>query len=61
MLVCSGFKAWVHLGGLTALIMALASTAAVTVLPALVMLVRPRFVFPAAAEPTPATRAQMAN
>jgi uncharacterized protein len=60
-LVCSGFKAWVHLGGLTALIMALASTAAVTVLPALVMLVRPRFVFPAAAEPTPAARAQMAN
>jgi uncharacterized protein len=50
-LVCSGFKAWVHLGGLTALMMALASTAAVTVLPALVMLVRPRFVVPAAQSP----------
>ncbi len=45
-LVCSGFKGWVHLGGLTALMMALASAAAVTVLPALVMLVQPRFVFP---------------
>ena len=43
-LVCSGFKAWVYLGGLTALIMGLASAAAVTVLPALVMLVRPRFI-----------------
>jgi predicted RND superfamily exporter protein len=50
-LVCSAFKAWVHLGGLTALMMALASTAAVTVLPALVMLVRPRFVVPAAHAP----------
>jgi predicted RND superfamily exporter protein len=47
-LVCSGFKPWVHLGGLTALMMALASAAAVTVLPALVMLLRPRFVVPAA-------------
>jgi len=45
-LVCSGFKGWVHLGGLTALMMALASAAAVTVLPALVMLVRPRVVLP---------------
>jgi len=50
-LVCSGFKAWVHLGGLTALMMALASAAAVTVLPALVMLVRPRFIVPAAHSP----------
>jgi len=56
-LVCSGFKGWVHLGGLTALIMALASAAAVMVLPALVMLLRPRFVFPAAAQP-PAPRVQ---
>src|SRR5262245_22376739 len=43
-LACSGFEAWVHVGGLTALMMALASAAAVTVLPALVMLVRPHFV-----------------
>ncbi len=60
-LVFSGFKAWVHLGGLTALIMALASTAAVTVLPALVMLLRPRFVLPAVVEPAPAAREQLAN
>jgi hydrophobe/amphiphile efflux-3 (HAE3) family protein len=52
-LVCSGFKAWVHLGGLTALMMVLASAAAVTVLPALVMVVRPRFVFPAGAGTPP--------
>ncbi len=45
-LAFSGFKPWVHLGGLTALIMALASAAAVTVLPALVMVLRPRFVLP---------------
>ncbi len=45
-LVCSGFRGWVHLGGLTALMMALASLAAVTVLPALVMVLRPRFVLP---------------
>ncbi len=45
-LVCSGFKPWVHLGGLTALTLALASASAVTVLPALVMAVRPRFVLP---------------
>ncbi len=45
-LALSGFKPWVHLGGLTALLMVLASLAAVTVLPALVMLVRPRVVFP---------------
>ena len=43
-LVCSGFRGWVHLGGLTALMMALASLAAVTVLPALVMVLQPRFV-----------------
>jgi uncharacterized protein len=49
-LVCSGFKGWEHLGGLTALMMALASASAVTVLPALVMLVRPRFVVPAAVD-----------
>src|SRR5262245_61082896 len=60
-LVFSGFKPWVHLGGLTALIMALASTAAVTVLPALVMLVRPRFVFRAAAEPARIAQARMAS
>lgn len=46
-LAFSGFKPWVHLGGLTALIMALASAAAVTVLPALVILLRPRFLMPA--------------
>jgi hypothetical protein len=60
-LAFSGFKVWVHLGGLTALIMALASTAAVTVLPALVMLLRPRFVLPAVVEPAPAAREQLAN
>jgi len=42
-LVASGFRAWVHLGGLTALMMVLSSLAAMTVLPALVILVRPRF------------------
>ena len=47
-LVGSGFKPWVHLGGLTALLMALASLAAVTVLPAVVMLLRPRVVVPPA-------------
>jgi uncharacterized protein len=47
-LVCSGFKAWVHLGGLTALMMVFASASAVTVLPALVMLLRPRFAVPPA-------------
>lgn len=57
-LVCSGFKPWVHLGGLTALMMALASAAAVTVLPALVMVLRPRFVAPGRqADPTPASTA----
>jgi predicted RND superfamily exporter protein len=57
-LVCSGFKAWVHLGGLTALMMVLASVAAVTVLPALVMLVRPRFVLPAGAGTLPGRLAE---
>ena len=47
-LACSGFRPWVHLGGLTALMMALESLASVTVLPALVMVCRPRFVRPAA-------------
>jgi len=45
-LACSRFKPWVHLGGLTALLMALASMAALTVLPALVILLRPRAVVP---------------
>jgi predicted RND superfamily exporter protein len=45
-LVGSGFRPWVHLGGLTALLMALASLAAVTVLPAAVLLLRPRVVVP---------------
>jgi predicted RND superfamily exporter protein len=45
-LACSGFRPWVHLGGLTALLMALASMAALTVLPALVILLRPRAVVP---------------
>ncbi len=42
-LVASGFKAWVHLGGLTALMMVLSSLAAMTLLPALVIVLRPRF------------------
>jgi uncharacterized protein len=58
-LVCSAFKPWVHLGSLTALMMALASAAAVTVLPALVMVLRPRFVASGlqAATPVSTTRA----
>ena len=42
-LVTSGFRAWVHLGGLTALMMVLSSLAAMTLVPALVILLRPRF------------------
>jgi hypothetical protein len=42
-LVASGFTAWVHLGGLTALMMVLSSLAAMTLLPALVIVLRPRF------------------
>ena len=42
-LVTSGFSAWVHLGGITALLMAVAALATLTVLPALVILLRPRF------------------
>jgi uncharacterized protein len=42
-LVASGFQAWVHLGGLTALMMVLSSLAAMTLVPALVILLRPRF------------------
>lgn len=42
-LVTSGFRAWVHLGGLTALMMVLSSLAAMTLVPALVVLLRPRF------------------
>src|SRR5262249_3901919 len=60
-LACSGVKPWVRLGGLTALIVALASPAAITVLPALVMLLRPRFVSPAVAELARAARAQLAS
>lgn len=43
-LVFSGFAAWMHLGGLTALIMTVSSLAAVSVLPALIIIVRPRFI-----------------
>jgi hydrophobe/amphiphile efflux-3 (HAE3) family protein len=43
-LVFSGFAAWIHLGGLTALIMTVSSLAAVSVLPALIIIVRPRFI-----------------
>jgi predicted RND superfamily exporter protein len=50
-LVCSGFKPWVHLGGLTAVMMAFTSAAAVTVLPALVLVLRPRFIVAAPAAP----------
>lgn len=42
-LTTSGFSAWIHLGGFTALIMLVSSVAAVSVLPALVMILRPRF------------------
>jgi len=44
-LVFSNFSAWMHLGGLTALIMTVSSLAAVSVLPALVMIVRPHFLW----------------
>jgi len=57
-LVFSGFKAWVHLGGLTALMMGLASVAAVTVLPALVMLLRPRVIVPQTVQGSPYARPQ---
>ena len=46
-LVCSGFAAWMHLGGFTALIMLVSSLAAVSVLPALVMIAQPKFLWPA--------------
>ncbi len=42
-LTVSGFRAWVELGGLVALTMVVSSLAVVTVVPALVMVVRPRF------------------
>ena len=45
-LVFSGFAAWMHLGGFTALIMMFTSIAAVTVMPALVMIDQPRFLWP---------------
>lgn len=45
-LVFSGFAAWMHLGGFTALIMLVSSLAAVSVLPALVIIVEPRFLWP---------------
>ncbi len=58
-LATSGFSAWVHLGGITALLMAVAALATLTVLPALVILVRPRFLVaarrrPLVAAPVPA-------
>lgn len=52
-LVSSGFRAWVQLGGLTALIMFSSALAALTVLPALVMIVRPQFLWRAGAEQPP--------
>jgi len=47
-LVFSGFAAWIHLGGFTALIMLVSSLAAVSVLPSLVMILKPRFLWPQA-------------
>ena len=44
-LVASGFKPWVYLGGLTAFMMVVSSLAAVTLVPALALVVRPRFLF----------------
>ena len=56
-LVASGFRAWVHLGGLTALMMVLSALAAMTLVPALVILLRPRFLHAAVDEATlPAMR-----
>jgi predicted RND superfamily exporter protein len=40
----SGFRVWVYLGVLTALMIALAALGAVTVLPATIVAVRPRFI-----------------
>ena len=44
-LVASGFKPWVYLGGLTAFMMVVSSLAALTLVPALALVVRPRFLF----------------
>jgi hypothetical protein len=54
-LVFSGFAAWIQLGALTALMMAVSAVAAVTVLPALLVVVQPRFLrrLPAARVPDP--------
>jgi predicted RND superfamily exporter protein len=41
----SRFAAWVQLGVITALMMSVSALAALTVLPALMLLVRPRFLF----------------
>ena len=42
-LACSGFLPWIHLGGILALLMTVSSLSSVTVLPALVLVGRPRF------------------
>jgi len=52
-LVASGFKPWVYLGGLTAFMMVTSSLAAVTLVPALALVVRPRFLFRGAGDSTP--------
>jgi predicted RND superfamily exporter protein len=39
----SGFRLWVHLGALTALMMMVSALAALTIIPSVVMIVRPRF------------------
>jgi len=57
-LVASGFKPWVYLGGLTAFMMAISSLAAVTLVPALALVVRPRFLFRGARDSTPARQVQ---
>src|SRR5262245_47079304 len=60
-LVVSGFKPWVYLGGLTAFMMVVSSLAAVTLVPALALIVRPRFLFRSATEQTPGDRQARAS
>ncbi len=45
-LVLSGFRVWVYVGTLTALMTALSALGALTIVPAMVLVLRPRFLWP---------------
>jgi predicted RND superfamily exporter protein len=52
-LALSGFRVWMYVGILTALMTALSSLGALTILPAMIMLLRPRFLWPRAGQERP--------